>query len=57
MCSIMKWNINVLNLGLLLPEKEIILVETEEGDKGDNDVVWILILLVEISHRIHLQIH
>lgn len=57
MCSIMKWNINVLNLGLLLPEKEIILVETEEGDKGDNDVVWILILLVEISHRIYLQIH
>lgn len=57
MCSIMKWNINVLNLGLLLPEKEIILVETEEGDKEDNDVVWILILLVEISHRIYLQIH
>ena len=30
MCSTMKWNINVLNLDLLLPEGEIILVETEE---------------------------
>ena len=30
MCSTMKWNINILNLGLLLPEGEIILVEIEE---------------------------
>jgi len=27
------------------------------GDRGDNDVVWILILLVGMSHRIHLQIY